>query len=102
VDHRLNAGNRIYVQSSDTVGSMIDTDTNLVLVSLFELGRADRPATVERLARQLGRSEAVIRASLERLAQQGLADPVRVRLTMLGLAAAVSRAQARSSAVRAA
>ncbi|AKF11780.1 hypothetical protein [Sandaracinus amylolyticus] len=66
-----------------------------VLVVLFELARANRPANVERIARRLDLGVEETRAALRGLEVRGLADAVRCRLTLVGLALASSAAQGR-------
>ena len=61
-----------------------------LLHTLFELGRADIPATPELLAARLGAPVARVRSLLHRLNAQRLVDEMRCRLTMKGLVLAVS------------
>jgi predicted ArsR family transcriptional regulator len=74
----------------------MDTNTMVsVAVALFDLARANRPANVERVAGRLGITEAQARLALRGLEARGLADAMRARLTLLGLAVASSAAQGR-------
>ncbi|UJR84768.1 hypothetical protein [Sandaracinus amylolyticus] len=66
-----------------------------VLVALFDLARTNRPANVERIARQLELGADETRAALRGLEARGLADALRCRLTLVGLALASSAAQGR-------
>jgi predicted transcriptional regulator len=56
-----------------------------VLHTLLSLARADIPATVRRLAAELGRPAAEVERDLAQLARRGLVDAERVRLTFVGL-----------------
>lgn len=72
----------------------MDTNTNLsVLLALFELARQNRPAHVERVAGRLGLDTDATRRALRALEARGLADAMRVRLTLAGLAVASSAAR---------
>jgi predicted transcriptional regulator len=78
-----------------------------VLSALLDLARADRHATVLRVALHAGLDRATTELSLAALDRAGLVDAERVRLTMHGLAAtallgAPKRSQKRPSARRAA
>jgi Mn-dependent DtxR family transcriptional regulator len=66
-----------------------------VLVALFDLARMNRPANVERVAGRVGVSVEEARAALRGLEARGLADAMRARLTLTGLALAASAAQGR-------
>ena len=59
-----------------------------VLVALFDLARANLPATVDRLGGRVGLPDDLTRRALAHLETDGLADATRVRLSMLGLALA--------------
>lgn len=61
-----------------------------ILVRLFHLGRADRPASLARLARDLGVPHDQVAVELAHLDAQQLVDQTRVRLTMSGLCVAAS------------
>ena len=61
-----------------------------LLETLYELGRADIPATAEVLAAWLDVPETCVQALLRRLDAQGLVDGSRCRLSMQGLVLAVS------------
>ena len=61
-----------------------------VLETLFEVARADIPATCEVLATWLDVPEARVREVLVRLDAQRLVDAARCRLSMEGLVLAVS------------
>ncbi|MGB8332363.1 MAG: hypothetical protein WCE62_19720 [Polyangiales bacterium] len=61
-----------------------------LLETLYEMGRADVPATVEALATWLNVPETRVQALLPRLDAQGLVDAKRCRLSMRGLVLAVS------------
>ena len=63
---------------------------SLLLRCLLDLARADAPATVRRLAAELGRAPADVERDLVLLARRGLVDADRVRLTFLGLMHAAS------------
>jgi Mn-dependent DtxR family transcriptional regulator len=67
------------------------------LDALFHLATGDVPATALRLAEQLGASPTQTRAMLGALAQRGLADADRCRLTFAGLAIAAGRARAHAA-----
>jgi predicted ArsR family transcriptional regulator len=74
---------------------MNTTNPSRVLLALFDLARGDRPATVDRLAARLALSADAVRAGLAALERAGLADAMRVRLTLPGLAwAAAARCNA--------
>lgn len=59
-----------------------------VLVALFDLARANLPATVDRVGGRVGLSDDLTRRVLARLEADGLVDAHRVRLTIVGLAIA--------------
>jgi predicted transcriptional regulator len=61
-----------------------------LLRTLLELARADVPATVRRLAAEIGRTPADIERDLALLSRRGLVDAGRVRLTFVGLMHAAS------------
>lgn len=61
-----------------------------ILFVLFDLARADRPATVDRIAARLGTSPNQVRQRLDQLERLKLVDAQRVRLTLAGLAIATS------------
>ena len=61
-----------------------------LLETLYELGRADIPATPEVLTTWLDVPETRVQALLRRLDTQGLVDGSRCRLSMQGLVLAVS------------
>lgn len=61
-----------------------------VLKALFRMAREDRPADLSLVANELGLSCAQTDRILEQLDQAGLVDVDCVRLTMAGLAMAVS------------
>jgi Mn-dependent DtxR family transcriptional regulator len=63
-----------------TLGSLV--------VALFDLARLGLPADVGRIAGRLGVESARIARGLALLAQQGLVDAERTRLTLAGLALA--------------
>jgi Mn-dependent DtxR family transcriptional regulator len=75
----------------------MDTKTTLrsVLVALLELARANLPASVDRIAGRLGISHDEVRDALDRLDDDGLADAMRARLTLRGLAVASRLAERR-------
>lgn len=73
-----------------------------VLVALFDLARMNRPANVERIAGRLGITVEDARAALRGLEARGLADALRARLTLTGLALAASVAQGRELALQSA
>lgn len=58
---------------------------------LFQLARADQPATARRMASALGVSAVEACRLLLELERLGLADAGRVRLTLVGLTMAVAR-----------
>jgi Mn-dependent DtxR family transcriptional regulator len=72
------------------------------LEALYELARADIPATLKALAHWLDTPEPQLRDLLIRLDAQGLVDAHRTRLTMKGLVLALSKAGTRKQAKRAA
>ena len=61
-----------------------------VLRTLYDLARDDRPADLALVASALGMSCVQVDAVLSALEHAGLVDGERVRLTMTGLAVAVS------------
>jgi len=61
-----------------------------LLETLYEVGRADIPATPEVLATWLGVPATGVQELLARLDAQGLVDGPRCRLSMAGLVLAVS------------
>ena len=61
-----------------------------LLETLYEVGRADIPATPEVLARWLDVPETGVQELLAQLDVQGLVDAARCRLSMQGLVLAVS------------
>ena len=61
-----------------------------LLLTLFELGRADLAATPDVLATWLDVPETRVQGLLHRLDAQGLVDESRCRLSMQGLVLAVS------------
>lgn len=63
-----------------------------LLETLYELARADIPATYEVLTEWLGAPRPQLQDLLTRLEAQGLADAQRCRLTMRGLVLAVTLA----------
>ncbi len=73
-----------------------------VLEVLYELARADIPATPDALADWLGIPKAQLRDLIARLDAQGLVDANRTRLTMQGLVLALAKARTGKQAQRAA
>ncbi|MGB5810344.1 MAG: hypothetical protein WBG86_07435 [Polyangiales bacterium] len=63
-----------------------------LLETLYDLGRADIPATVSTLGEWLDTDEALITDLLARLESQHLVDAARCRLTMQGLVVAATHA----------
>gem|GEM_PF-1442318 len=61
-----------------------------LLHTLYELGRADVPATSEVLAAWMHVPETLVQELLARLDAEGLVDGMRCRLSMQGLVLAVS------------
>lgn len=61
-----------------------------VLHHLYRLATADQPATVVRLVRATGRERLEVESALAALDAAGLVDRERVRLTMHGLAVALT------------
>lgn len=89
-------------KSMDTSTDLRSTDKRLLgatLLALFDLARANVPASVERLGGRLGASDDRIRRALARLERDGLADAERVRLSLLGLAIATRLLEAREASV---
>jgi hypothetical protein len=81
----------------------MNTNPNLsVLVALLDLARLNRPANITRVSGRLGMSADETRAILLALEKRGLADATRVRLTLSGLALAVSMTQGQRAELRAA
>jgi len=78
---------------SDPFDLMEHNDENMgwrLLEALYEMGRADLPATPKTLATWLDVSETRIQQLLPRLDGQGLIDASQCRLSMQGLVLAVS------------
>lgn len=73
-----------------------------LLETLYELARADIPATLDVLAEWLDAPEPQLRGLLTRLDAQGLVDAERCRLTMKGLVLALTTAGSRKLAKHAA
>ena len=73
-----------------------------LLETLYELARADIPATLDVLAEWLDTPEPQLRGLLTRLDAQGLVDAERCRLTMKGLVLALTTAGSRKLAKHAA
>jgi hypothetical protein len=67
----------------------LDFPEKRVLRALFELARCDHPAQPEVLAGALDMEPSAVTRTLDSLAARGLADCLRVRLTLRGLAVAV-------------
>lgn len=85
------------------VDGMNDMNTSLsVLLALFDLARLNRPAHVHCVAGRLGLGVEETRTILLALERRGLVDATRVRLTLSGLAAAVSISQGQRLELRAA
>ncbi len=81
----------------------MNTNTSLsVLVALFDLARLNRPADIGRVSGRLGMSVEETRLILLALEAQGLVHATRVRLTLSGLALAVSIAEGQKAELRAA
>jgi Mn-dependent DtxR family transcriptional regulator len=74
---------------------MINRAQQAVLRVLFTMASEGCPADCFILAAELGLSDSEAEAVLEQLDQAGLVDARRVRLTMCGLAVAVSLPSAR-------
>lgn len=77
----------------DALDTMENKDEKLgwrLLETLYEMGRADLPATPTALATWLDVPETRVRELLPRLDAQGLIDAPRCRLSMKGLVLAVS------------
>ncbi|HSC86609.1 MAG TPA: hypothetical protein VLC09_05035 [Polyangiaceae bacterium] len=68
----------------------MDNLNKSLLVSLFELAQTDRPASVNALAEWLGVDRREVACALSELDQQGLIRAETCRLTLRGLARAVS------------
>ncbi len=73
-----------------------------LLETLYELARADIPATLDVLAEWLDAPEPQLRGLLTRLDAHGLVDAERCRLTMKGLVLALTTAGSRKLAKHAA
>lgn len=67
-----------------------------VLVALFDLARANLPATVQRVGGRVGLPDELTRRALAQLERDGLADATRVRLSMVGLAIATRLCEQRA------
>jgi len=67
----------------------LDLSEKRVLRALFELARCDHPAHPDVLTRALDMDPSAVKRALSSLAARGLADGLRVRLTLSGLAVAV-------------
>jgi DNA-binding Lrp family transcriptional regulator len=65
-------------------------DHAILLAGLLDLAQLDLPASVEALARRLGRSRRWVACGLDELDRLGLVRAETVRLTLVGLARAVS------------
>ena len=71
------------------------------LQALYQLARADQPATRAAVARKLGVGLVVVARLLAELERLGMVDARRTRLTMVGLTVAVANAAAPSRRARA-
>ncbi len=81
----------------------ISSSAQCLLKLVFAASGAREPVTRPRLERQSGLSSSTLNRALDELAQRGLLDLARLRLTLAGLAVAVahgarSRAKARFAA----
>jgi Mn-dependent DtxR family transcriptional regulator len=76
----------------------METLNKILLVTLLDLAQNDVPASVARLATELGVTRAQVAVGLNELSERGLVRPDTIRLTFVGLMSAAGLRSAGRSA----